>query len=58
MDYQAADKITAEINKIRSLRNELKETLQGVDAKHSLYGALLIELELIEMNLDDIKKRL
>ena len=53
-----SDKIQAEIDKIKSLSSEMKVVLKDLDKPHSLYGALLIELELIQMNLEQIKKAL
>ena len=53
-----SDKIQAEIDKIKSLSSEMKAVLRELDKPHSLYGALLIELELIQMNLEEIKKAL
>lgn len=50
--------ITAEIEKIQSLVDQLRETLQGISSTHVLYTVLLLELEMLETELHKAKQML
>ena len=51
-------KITKDIEEIERLTEEMKQELRGMRSIHAGFGALLIELELLSMNLAEVKKQL
>ena len=51
-------KITEDIEQIERLAEEMKADLKGMRSIHAGFGALLIELELLTINLAEAKKKL
>lgn len=51
-------KITEDIEEIESLTEAMKKDLREMRSIHAGFGALLMELELLSMNLKEIKKQL
>jgi hypothetical protein len=54
----SADKIKAEARKIQELTNKLKEDLKDLKHINAAYGVILIELELLSMNIAELRKNL
>jgi hypothetical protein len=54
----SADKIKAEVRKIQELTNSLKEDLKDLKHINAAYGVILIELELLSMNIAELRKNL
>jgi hypothetical protein len=52
------EKITKDIEEIERLTEEMKQDLRGMRSIHAGFGALLIELELLTINLAEVKKKL
>jgi hypothetical protein len=55
---KSLNQITAEVRRIEVLTNDLKENLKDLKHIHSAYGAILIELELLSMNIAELRKNL
>ena len=51
-------KITEDIEEIERLTEDMKADLMGMRSIHAGFGALLIELELLSINLAEVKKKL
>jgi len=55
---ESADRIKAEVKKIEELTNNLKEDLKDLRHINAAYGVVLIELELLSMNIAELRKNL
>jgi hypothetical protein len=55
---KSLNQITAEVRRIEVLTNDLKENLKDLKHIHAAYGAILIELELLSMNIAELRKNL
>ena len=51
-------KITEDIEQIQRLTEDMKADLMEMRSIHAGFGALLIELELLTINLTEVKKKL
>jgi hypothetical protein len=55
---ESLNKIQAEVRKIEEITNNLKEDLKDLRHINAAYGVVLIELELLSMNIAELRKNL
>jgi len=55
---ESANRIQAEVRKIEEMTNNLKEDLKDLKHINAAYGVVLIELELLSMNIAELRKNL
>jgi hypothetical protein len=53
-----AGKIAAEVKKIEKLTDSLKQDLKNLKHINAAYGVILIELELLSMNIAELRKNI
>jgi hypothetical protein len=55
---ESLNRIQAEVRKIEEMTNNLKEDLKDLRHINAAYGVVLIELELLSMNIAELRKNL
>jgi hypothetical protein len=55
---ESANRIQAEVRKIEEMTNNLKKDLKDLRHINAAYGVVLIELELLSMNIAELRKNL
>jgi hypothetical protein len=55
---ESVNRIQAEVRKIEEMTNNLKENLKDLRHINAAYGVVLIELELLSMNIAELRKNL
>jgi hypothetical protein len=55
---ESVNRIQAEVRKIEEMTNKLKEDLKDLRHINAAYGVVLIELELLSMNITELRKNL
>jgi len=58
VDEVNADQLSKQIDRIQQLSTDLKHNLAFLRDRHSAFGILLMELDLLTYQLAEIKKRL
>ena len=51
-------KITKDVSEIQAIVTEMKQDLQGLKTVHTGFATILMELELLTINLEAVKKQL
>ena len=51
-------KITKDVTEIQAIVTEMKQDLQGLKTVHTGFATILMELELLTINLEAVKKQL